>query len=131
MTTEYNFISFIPTIFSLAISDLHSTIFLISSWMSYNYRTLNPSKTEFLLIGLPQLASKIINPSLSLPTAQLILLTPSAKDLGFIFDSIISFSKQISSISSSCHIIFEISAVSDTPSISPLPSQLLPVSFTI
>ena len=43
-------ISFIPTNFSLAFSDLQSTIVLISSWMSTNYLTLNPSKTEFLLI---------------------------------------------------------------------------------
>ena len=31
-----------------AISDLEPTISLISSWMSSNYITLNPSKTEFL-----------------------------------------------------------------------------------
>ena len=33
--------------------------------MTSNYLTLNPSKTEFLLIGLLQQTSKTVNPSLS------------------------------------------------------------------
>ena len=48
------FISFVPINFSSAINNLQSTITLISSWISSNYLTVNPSKTEFLLIGLPQ-----------------------------------------------------------------------------
>ena len=71
--------------------------------MSSNYLTFNPSKTEFLLIGLPQQTSKIVNPSLSLPTIKLIMPSLSAKNLGFIFDSTLSFSKQISSLSSAFH----------------------------
>ena len=51
------FISYIPKNFLTAISYLESTISLISSWMTSNYFTLNPSKTEFLL---PQQTSKII-----------------------------------------------------------------------
>ena len=68
--------------------------------MSSNYLTLNPSKTELLLIGIPQQISKIVNPCL--PSTQLILPTLSAKNLGFIFDSTMSFSKQISFLSSAC-----------------------------
>ena len=60
------FVTFTPKNFPSVISDLQSTISLISSWMLSNCLTLNPSKTEFLLIGLPQQTSKIINPSLSL-----------------------------------------------------------------
>ena len=71
--------------------------------MSSNCLTLNPSKTEFLRIGLPQQTSQIINPSLSLPNAQPISPTPFVKNLGFIFDSTLSFSKQISSLSRACH----------------------------
>ena len=41
------FISFIPKNLSTAISDLESTIYLVSSWMSFNYLILNPSKTDF------------------------------------------------------------------------------------
>ena len=71
--------------------------------MSSNYLTLNPSKTEFLLIGLPQQTSKIVNPSLSQPKTKPIMLSLSAKNLGFIFDPTLSFSNQISSLSSACH----------------------------
>ena len=51
---------------AVSISDVESTVYFISSWMSSNYLNLNPFKTEFLLIGLPHQTSKIINPSLSL-----------------------------------------------------------------
>ena len=71
--------------------------------MSSNYLTLKPSKTEFLLIGLPQQTSKIVNPSLYLHTTKPIMPSLSAKNLGFIFDSPLSFSKQISSLSSASH----------------------------
>ena len=94
------FISFVLKNFPSAINNLRSTITLISSWMSSNYLTLNPSKTEFLLIGLPQQTSKIVNHSLSLPTTKPIMPSLSAKNLGFIFDSTLSFSKQISSLCS-------------------------------
>ena len=97
------FISLVPKNFSSAINNLQSTITLISSLMSSNYLTLKSSKTEFLLIGLPQQTSKIVNPSLSLPTTKPITPSLSAKNLGFIFDSILSLSKQISSLSSACH----------------------------
>ena len=52
--------------------------------MSSNYLILNPSKTESFLTNLLQQTSKIINPSLSLLTAQPIVPTPSANNLGFI-----------------------------------------------
>ena len=71
--------------------------------MSSNYLTLNPAKTEFLLIGLPQQTSRIANPSLSLPTTKPIMPSLPAKNLCFIFDSTLSFSKQNSSLSSACH----------------------------
>ena len=58
--------------------------------MSSNYLNLNTSKTEFLLIGLPQQTSKIIKPSLFL-TSTPIPPTSSAMNLGFIFDSNLSF----------------------------------------
>ena len=73
------FISFVPKNFSSAINNLQSTITLISSWISFNYLTLNPYKTE------------IVNPSLSLPTTKPIMPSQSAKNLCFIFDSTLIF----------------------------------------
>ena len=98
------FISFVPKNFSSAINNLQSTITLISAWMSSNYLTLNPSKTEFLLIGLPQQTSKIVNPSLSLPSTKPIMFQQDCKtNLVFIFNFTLSFSNQISSLSSAYH----------------------------
>jgi hypothetical protein len=44
------------------ISLLEQTISYVYNWMSYNCISLNPSKTEFLLIGLAQQLSKLSNP---------------------------------------------------------------------
>ena len=71
--------------------------------MSSNYLTLNSSKTEFLHIGLSQQTYKIINPSLSLASTKPIRPTFSARNLGFIFDSNLYFSKLISYLSSTRH----------------------------
>ena len=94
------FISFTPKTFTTAITQLQDTISDISSWMTANVQSLNPSKTEFMLIGLPEKISKISNPSLSLPSNHPITPTDSACNLGFIFDSSLTFAKQISSLSS-------------------------------
>ena len=77
-----------------------STIF---SWMTATLLTLNPSKTEFMFIGLPQQLSNIHSPSLSLLPAHPILPCSSAHHLGFVFDSSLSFSQQIFKLSSFCH----------------------------
>ena len=67
-----------------------------------NLLTLNSSKTEFLLIGLQQL-TKIHNCSLD--------TTDSARNLGFIFDSHLTFSDQISSLSKSYYHIRELRCI--------------------
>jgi hypothetical protein len=70
--------------------------------MSANFLMLNPSKTEFLLIGLPKQLSKIENPSLSLSLSMTpsVTLSPvtSARNLVVLFDSNLSLSNRISSI---------------------------------
>ena len=67
------------------------------------HQIVNPSTTEFLLIGLPQQTCEIIDTILSLPIALPILPMLSAKNLGLLFDSTLSFPKQICSLSSSSH----------------------------
>ena len=59
---------------------------------------LNPSKTEFLLIGLPKQLSKIENPSLSMTPTITLSPVSSARNLGVLFDSNLSLSDHISSI---------------------------------
>jgi len=69
--------------------------------MSSNFLFLIPSKTEFLIFGLPQQLSKLNNPT-NLP----INVTRSPNDfacnLGVIFDKNLSFVQHISIVSKSC-----------------------------
>ena len=75
----------------------------ILSWMNSNKLLLNPSKTEFLLIGTKQQRLKFSHlTSLSLGN-DIIPVSSSARNLGFIFDSDMSFTDQINSLSKSCH----------------------------
>jgi hypothetical protein len=96
------FISFTALDFSENISHLKSTINTVSSWMTANLLSLNQSKTEFLLIGLPQQLSKVSDPTLLMPSNITISPTDTARNLGVIFDSSLTMSDHISSVSKSC-----------------------------
>src|SRR6218665_1336611 len=60
------FISLSPASFSTSIAQLLSVVNQISQWMSSNLLRLNPSKTEFIIIGLPAQIKKIPDPSIHL-----------------------------------------------------------------
>src|SRR6218665_2952233 len=60
------FISFSPASFSTSIAQLLSVVNQISQWMSSNLLRLNPSKTEFIIIGLSAQIKKIPDPSIHL-----------------------------------------------------------------
>ena len=97
------YISFTPTNSALSLETLTTTFNDILSWMNLNKLLLNPSKTEFLLIGTKQQRLKFSDlTNLSLST-DIIPVSSSARNLGFIFDSDMSFSDQINSVSKSCH----------------------------
>jgi hypothetical protein len=90
--------------FSFSALDSHSTLVFLSNvldsvhnWLSSNYLSLNPSKTEFLLIGTVQQRAKISSALLSF-SGSLLSPSDSARNLGVIFDSNLSLSKQISSV---------------------------------
>jgi len=87
--------SFYPSVFDSSITQFQHSLQQISSWMTANLLTLNSSKTEFLLIGLPQQLNKINTNSL--------ITTHSARNLGFIFDEHLTFSDQIPALSKSCY----------------------------
>jgi len=74
--------------------------------MSANLLSLNQSKTEFLLIGLPGQLCKVSDPSLLMPSNITIILAKSARNLGVIFDSTLSMYDHISSVSKSCFLSF-------------------------
>ena len=78
---------------------LKGTMTSINDWMSANFFSLNPDKTEFLLIGHPKQLSKLDHPTLSLPDNVTLSPAKSAHNLGVIFDSNLSFTDHISAIS--------------------------------
>ena len=75
---------------------------LISHWT--NFLTLNPSKTEFLVIGLPQQLYMRNTPTIHLHNNVTLALFDSARNLVVIIDKNISFAQpqHISSICKSC-----------------------------
>src|SRR6218665_108842 len=81
------FISFSPSSFSDSINHLLQVVKQISSWMTSNVLCLNPSKTEFILIGLRE-AYKIPDPTISinLDSASTHTFTPTSpvRNLGVI-----------------------------------------------
>jgi hypothetical protein len=72
--------------------------------MSSNFLSLNPSKADFLIVGLPQQLyhSKLVNPSIHLPIYVTLPPVDSARNLGVIFDKHVTFSHHITAISDSC-----------------------------
>ena len=71
--------------------------------MASNFHTLNPSKTEFLIIGLPAQLSKLHIQNLTLPDIYSITPVKSAKNCRITFDSNHSFGKHISNLSKACY----------------------------
>ncbi|MCP4492377.1 MAG: hypothetical protein GY820_34475, partial [Gammaproteobacteria bacterium] len=96
------FISFQPNKFSENISCLQSALSTIADWMTSNLLCFNSKKTEFLILGLQPQLSKIPNPALALSDGAVISPSTSARNLGFIFDSHLTFSHQVSSVSKAC-----------------------------
>ena len=81
---------------------LQSCITGVSAWMAQSKLKLNPSKTEFLLIGSKSQREKFIN---LFPLAVLdneMNPADSARNLGVFFDSGFNFRQHISQVSSSC-----------------------------
>ena len=102
LTTLNFFYHFQQMLSQKKIQLLQNTISEISTWMASNFLSLNPTKTEFLLIGLPAQLAKIHNPTLTISSNTTIQAVSSARNLGVIFDSNLSFSDHISYISKSC-----------------------------
>jgi hypothetical protein len=76
---------------------LSSTLDSVHSWLLSNRLTVNPTKTEYLLIGTSQQRSKIITSSLMFQNTPL-YPTASARNLGITFENDLSLNKHISSV---------------------------------
>jgi len=91
------YMSFSATDSALSLAKLSSTLDSTYEWLTSNRLCLNPSKTEYLLIGTPQQRSKVLSSSITFRGNN---LAPSSdvRNLGVIFDSRLSFTKHISNI---------------------------------
>jgi len=91
------YISFSSSDSCQSLTKLSTTLDLIHSWFCANRLAVNPSKTEYLLVGTNQQRSKVTSSSVYF---QNLSLTPtdSVRNLGVIFDSNLDLKKHISSI---------------------------------
>ena len=81
---------------------LSSPLDEVYAWLTSNRLSVNPSKTEFLIIGNPQQRNKIQSSSIVF-CGNVISPSESARNLGVTFDSSLSLTKHISSICKSAH----------------------------
>ena len=70
--------------------------------MSANLLVLNPTKTEFLVIGNPQQLAKLKNPVLTFDSNTTIVPVQKARNLGVALDNHLSLHSQITALSQSC-----------------------------
>src|SRR5206468_12896291 len=82
------------------LSILSSTLDTVSDWFTSNRLSVNPSQTEFLLIGTPQQRSKHTSSTLTFQETPLSPVS-SCRNLGVILGNDLSFKRHISSICSS------------------------------
>ena len=96
------YISFSPNQSHDSLSLLSSTLDEVYAWLTSNRLLVNPSKTEFLIIGNPQQRNKIQSASIVF-CGNVISPSESARNLGVTFDSNLSLTKHISSICKSAY----------------------------
>jgi hypothetical protein len=91
------YISFSSHDSQVHLNALSSTLDFVHSWFSSNRLTLNPNKTEYLIIGTWQQRAKLASNSLKFANSVLVPVQ-SARNLGVIFDNELSFESHISKI---------------------------------
>ena len=74
----------------------------VSAWMTGSKLKLNPSKVEFLLIWTKLKREKFLHNFLCLIIGQYTNQSASAKNLGVVFDSSLTFRKNISQTCRAC-----------------------------
>ena len=84
-----------------AITDLKDDLFKIGEWCSNNLLLLNPSKTKLMIFGSRQMRAKLQFHSLSFMGKD-IMPSDTAKDLGVILDSNLTYDEHIIKTASSC-----------------------------
>jgi len=91
------YISFSASDSQPSLTTLSSKLDTLHAWLTCNRLTVNPAKTEYLIIGTPQQRSKLLSSTISFQNLP-ITPTTSARNLGVIFDLDLSYKKQITSV---------------------------------
>ena len=86
------YLSFSSSHADQSLAQLSSALDKVFSWFCANRLSVNPSKTEYLLIGTSQQRAKVLNSSLCFQNLPL-YPSQSARNLGVIFDSDLSFKR--------------------------------------
>ena len=87
--------SFNTSSFDNSIHNLQNSLVSVQDWMYENKLKLNPDNTEFLLIGIKRHREDFL-PSFPIDIlGNNISPTPSARNLGVIFDEVFSFDSRI------------------------------------
>ena len=86
----------------MSLAKLQHCLLGVSAWMTGSKLKLNPSKTEFRLIGTKLQREKFLNYFPCLILGQDTNPSTSAKNLGVVFDSSLNFRKHISQTCMAC-----------------------------
>jgi hypothetical protein len=87
-----------------AFAVLANTLDSLHGWLSRNCLSLNPAKTEFLIIGTNQQRSKLNLNSFTFANTT-VACCSSVRNLGVIFEEDLSLSKHITQVCRSCHFL--------------------------
>ena len=97
-----SYISFTSDESIFALNLLSTMLNKVHAWLSCNRLSLNPAKTEFLIIGSRQQRSKLAFNSFTF-AGTTVALSDSVRNLGVTFDPDLSLSKHIASVVKSSH----------------------------
>ena len=96
------YVNLSPQTFTSSIEQLQDCLHAVQLWMASNKLKLNPDKTEFILLGTDTHRSRLSNLFPVDILGNACTPTSKVKNLGVIFDSSLSMSKQVSQICKSC-----------------------------
>ncbi len=98
------YIELTPINAEVAIPHLQECLREVQAWMASNKLKLNPDKTEFIVFGSPDQRSKLAGLFPIDILGNSISPSDNVRNLGVLFDSDFSFSKQVSNITKSCFV---------------------------
>jgi len=98
------YISFTPHYHATTLSHLSSTLDSVHSWLSSNRLIVNPTKTEYLLVGTDCQRVKVISSSVTFK-GNTLTPSPTVHNLGVTFDSNLTLKNHVSSVCRSSYCV--------------------------